>query len=102
MRLIKEQRTTPHDLGEYRAGLGRIALSELYPRVRVTFDWQVEAFYSFVIEIPGEPWFRVSFDPREMMALRGRDDAWKAAFVRKSRSPKIGKLIHNGHPTQRF
>jgi hypothetical protein len=52
MRLIKERRTTPHDLGEYRAGLGRIALSQLYPRVRVTFDWQVEAFYSFVIEIP--------------------------------------------------
>jgi hypothetical protein len=39
MRLIKEQRTTPHELGEYRAELGRIALSELYPRVRVTFDW---------------------------------------------------------------
>jgi hypothetical protein len=37
MRLIKEQRTTPHDLGKYRAGLGRIALSELYPRVRVNF-----------------------------------------------------------------
>jgi hypothetical protein len=36
-----------------------------------TFDWQVEAFYSFVIEIPGEPWFRVSFDPRDVMALRG-------------------------------
>jgi hypothetical protein len=83
MRLIKERRTTPHDLGEYRAGLGRIALSELYPRVRVTFDWQVEAFYSFVIEIPGEPWFRVSFDPRDVMELRGRDESWKAAFVRK-------------------
>jgi len=83
MRRIKEQRTTPHDLGEYCAGLGRIALTELYPRVRVTFDWQVEAFYSFVIEVPGESWFRVSFEAGDVMALRGRDDAWKAAFVNK-------------------
>jgi hypothetical protein len=83
VRLIKDQRTSPHGVGEHRAELGRIALSGLYPHVRVTFDWQVEAFYSFVIEIPGEPWFRVSFDPQDVMALRGRDEAWKAAFVRK-------------------
>jgi hypothetical protein len=83
MRLIRAPKTTPHDLGEYRAELGRIALGKLYPSVRVTFDWQVEAFYSFVIEIPGEPWFRVSFDPREVMVLGGRDDAWKSAFIRK-------------------
>jgi hypothetical protein len=70
-------------VGEYRAELGRIALSELYPRVRVTFDWQVEAFFSFVFEIPEESWFRVSFDPQDVIALRGRDEAWKAAFVRK-------------------